>query len=383
MVSFRDSLAEGIRQATCTWAMNVDNFWTSTGNLVAGATGLPNWITTDPSAGLVSRIVCDMDDPIPLPPEPFTGGQCDGILYNCSTTITQTFDDGREFIFPVSGTLVGPISFQQEAQRGGDNVFTGFVGGDGQELGVTGTSVASYSASGTSVSRVDGQADDCGNPPIITNPTNINNNVTNNITYVNNEGNTVNQDINYSFGFAYVDVNLEAEFNIPVNVDVGGVNIPVRFNLSTGDIVFQFGGRGGGPGGGGGDRIVLEPAPPELPPDTGPDIPEPPDPRTEEQIIGAMVTVTALNNQFFGTEVNGGDASNLFLPRLGQVQFTYRFSDGSVAYSEAFGVTNRRQFVPSPRPENTIDATLFPANGVSLFLSLVKDLVQINSQEVN
>lgn len=379
MATFGESLVQGVRDAFCEWQSNVDSFWSSIGNQVSASTGIPDFLIPNPNAGLAGRLICNNDDPTLPPPVPFMGGQCPGEDYNVNIQIDWVSNGFPQPPAFGIGVLTGPLTYVNGPVEGSNQSRIGIVDVNGDFEGLeTSAPIDEGAITSSTITRVDGMPDDCGNPPVAANPTLIQNNITNNITYDNSQGMTVNENITYAFGFAYVDADVN--LLVPIDVSIGSINVPVRFNLSTGDISFSFGGRGGGEGGGGGDRIILEPAPPEAPDDTGPDIPEPPDPREEESIVGALVTVTSITPPFNGTQVDGGVSSDLYLPRLAQVQFTYRFSDGATGFSEAFSITNRRQFVPSPRPENTIDATLFPAQGVTLFLSLVKERDQVNSQ---
>ena len=375
-MSFIDALADGIRSATCTWSQNVDSFWTSVGNLISGQTGLPPWLVTDQSAGLVQRVVCNSQTPTPLPNVPFTGGQCSGILYNVSWIISLINSSGTQFDFPGSGQFEGPISRVDGAVSpdGDDQLW--LIRGATSEITALATSVSqTVFYTSFNVSRVDGMPDDCGDPEPSVSPVNVVNNITNNITYNDNTGAPVVEVVNYNFGFAYVDAN--AEFFIPITVDVGGISIPVRFNVSTGDISFNFGGRGGGGSGGGGDTIILEPEPPDSPDDVP--VPTPPaeDPREELQIVGVMVTTTNIGVGFAGTQVDGQLAPDLYLPRLAQVLFEYRFSDGSVGWSTPLPVNNRREFVESPRPGNTIGAQIIQAPGVTAVFSIVREREEV------
>ena len=235
MVGFREAVVGGIRDAVCEWSNNVDNFWTSVGNLASETIGIPGFLTPNPSTSLIGQFVCDRPMPIPVPPIPFTGGQCPGIQYRVEMDIRLTnINTGNDQVVDRAAIGVGPASWGTVTQPNGNvtigfNFNGAFNGALTYNPGVEMAEVIAFVPT-----RLDGMPDDCGDPPPSVNPINVNNNVTNNITYEDNSGNTVNQDIDYTFGFAYVDVN--ADFNIPVRVDVGGITIPVRFNVSTGDI---------------------------------------------------------------------------------------------------------------------------------------------------
>lgn len=128
-------------------------------------------------------------------PPPFTGGQCPGVEYSISGTGEAVTDpcpgspaSPSTITLGVGGTLYGPISGpffvgQSSASCGGNNVvtveFEGFDAGGSPaktvrtfSSGRSDVKIPTPTISGLTVTRIDGQPDDCGSlPPEIQPPT--------------------------------------------------------------------------------------------------------------------------------------------------------------------------------------------------------------------
>lgn len=243
---FADKLAETVRGFACNLWNNFPDQITQNRNLASSF------------ARGVMTAACTPNNP-PPPTEPFTGGQCDQIQYLIRVEFRptptdpfslQTLGAGNPFFGPIQSLQLRFDSNFQPANdeagfpeidgtspnRGDFRLFsveTNPTTGEPQERltqfgfntpGQTGT------ARFVEIVRLDGQPDNCGNPPPIYPPTNpTSNDYTTIITINNDDGTTVN------FPLTYIPITN----NFPLNFDLGGISI----SLDLGGVNFNFDGR--------------------------------------------------------------------------------------------------------------------------------------------
>lgn len=226
--------ADGLKGTVC-------GIWESApGRLIRGEPGDP---FSNPATGAFYDMMNSYcaDEPGFVPPQadvPFAGGQCP-VLYNVGTTWTVTRNlTGQVFTASATSQFIGPIRVAGTQNVNG--AIAGYINtGNGTVAATDQFDVeewSDFSWGVTNVQRVDGQADNCGNPPIrfpgfpqpddedgidITIPIEVSPNVT-------------------------VDVEVDI---VP---DITNVNIPVLINnrvvaeINLGGVNFNVGAGGGG-----------------------------------------------------------------------------------------------------------------------------------------
>lgn len=236
---------------------------------------------------------------------------------------------------------------------------------------------ASVVAQIVSVSRRDGQPDNCGSLPVTIPPPPAGYNRTNiNITYQNNDGIDITVPVAFFVGLAFI--NASAQVEIPVNFTVNAnVSFPITFNLSTGGFTLNwnptFNNPNGSPvnvpfpGGGTGSNPndYAFDNPPPTPPggDEFTDVVPPGDQRTELVIRAVMVTVTNNPPVTRGVIFQTGGNPDIYPPDLGMIQFQIRVGQ-SVAWTNNIRVLNQRAFIECPWMGGAIDVKGTPRTGV-------------------
>jgi len=304
---------------------------------------------------------CNM--PPPEPPAPgFTGGQCAGVLYDVTYSYdltTDKFTNPPGTYTPQSGTsrVTGKVNgitkevstFLASAKLltdGGDVNIGGASSGFANNVDIINLSI-------DNITRVGGGADDCGDPPPVIPPYEPGSNTYgDNITYVNNEGDTLTIPVVIALGYADIDIN--GQLSIPVKLDFSlnpELNVSGEFNFNTGDFNPTIGYPGNSnsgcsfPSDGYGSDDT--PDSPAIPAPEAPDRPEPdPDaPKREEIIAACIVIVTQLDGK--ETVVFQDDNPDIILPGAGYVQFLIRVGTLS-GWTEPIAVKSSRAFIPCP-----------------------------------
>jgi len=318
-----------------------------------------------------NRVLCDRNEPLPENPPPFTGGQCPGVEYDVFFTydyfgarapecdLTQN-DRTRRGLGPVSGVGVrtGPSS---TPGRYLSEMFVTFA--DGEQVGpstFTDDECAGYVLTGVTITRTDGQPDNCGNPtpPIAPFPP-TGDTVDIDITYVNNEGDNVTElgDLVIFAPVVIAPVTVVA----PIRIDLPDVSFNGDIVLSPDfDIRLRPPSFRRGPGG------IDSPPPPENP-DTSPTTPQ--DDSTR-RIIGAIATVTSDPSSGLATEISSDDGPDLFVPRMGTLSFRVR-ADTALSWTAPVDIKTTRQFISAPENVQTLDAVASPNPNYSISVSLV------------
>lgn len=333
--------------------------------------------------GLYPIFLCD--DP-PLPPRlpPFTGGQC-----NTSYQVNYFYElrnyDDPSFVQPTNGfvnlpgAILGavelPSTLPKQAwgiqfQQPGQPVSVSGGASTGGRFYIDPFSI-------TSVTRLDGLPDNCGDPPLPPIPPPApNSNVTNTtITYNNSQGGTTNIDATLTVGIAFV--NASAEVVIPVTVNFApNASLTVNVNASTGGVTINPGPETGLPrypdddcnGTGYQDDDPESPLPPS---DSDPSDPDD-NPDNEEVIVAVVVTVTEIESRK-PTQILQTGNPDVYAPYLGLVNFLIKAGvNEGAAWSQDLYVKNRRQFIPCPWEGGAIAVDGTPIPGVEWVLTPIR-----------
>lgn len=214
-------------------------------------TNTPQWLLPDvlgDPGGIMARAfydnICRPDFPAPTLPTPaFSGGQCP-VQYNVSYTITAFFPPNPPGSFSTSGTVsvFGTIKGTKVEQVGAQwNVYlvAGANGNPGASVQTSLLSIATTYNSPvvtiTSISRVDGQPDNCGDPT----PTDDRIPPINQIEY-NTDIEVGGVDITVPIVVIRPTFDVDVNFRPEVVVNVGGIDVNfqldgITFNIQPGD----------------------------------------------------------------------------------------------------------------------------------------------------
>lgn len=309
----------------------------------------------------------------------FTGGQCEGFQYTITTTQDFTGVPPRP-----SGTqgqtnsAIGRISSVQFNVDSGNFNRTTLVIVDSQgsrtilvnppatDDGVNPS--FTYSNFTYAVAKTNGTPDNCGDATPSYPPYSPGDNIVNdNVTIINNEGDTVTIPVVIAFGYA--TLNVDGTINIPVNVQFTGnatLNGNFNFNYNTGDVQPDVTNPNApipspcsDPGGYVPDPSI--PDPPASIPDEPPLDPPTTDPAERERLLkGCIVTTSVLDGN--ETVLFQEDNPDIYIPAVGYVQFKVRVGDAS-AWTNDIPVKCLRTFVPCPWDAGAIDVRGTPRFG--------------------
>lgn len=343
-----------------------------------------------------SRQFCNDEPPPPAPP--FGGGQCSTkykvrIRYNATNTVINEPVTGfyeNNYWGPIGGLVVTKPSVTYNP-NGSDVALKCYGrGSDPTPLPVqVAFNVASQPWNDTvwsieSITRLDGQPDNCGDPAPIVPPYNPNDfSIDTDITYTNKDG----IDITIPVGIIIAPVKIDADFNLTV---------PVKFTFSPNfyfDPTFNFNVDVDLNMGGGDDRISPPYVPPNEPPRGTPPSsddpddyfpsPSPPDPPTETPdppapdpgdpprrvIRGVLVTVGSISDNAKPTQIGQAENPDIFAPALGYVSFQIRLGNGSGGWTSDIPVKNIRNLIPCPWGGGALSVKGTPTLGVTWTLT--------------
>lgn len=401
-MTFSDSLAEATQDGICTLIDGFGRFselMKRTGIAPGSQFSVNYWRA-------LSRRVCNKEQPGEDPP--IEGGQCP-VQYNVTVTWTRSTGFSctmapqsvlRTVWGPITGLSIENLEPDEPVNPSWRIELTCFGNGPTPTAQPVKVLVSQFTNAGdscpdpeiqdVSIARVDGLPDDCPgyippNPP----PPGWNNIIINNFTWVNNEGDVINEgDLGLIFGFAYF--NDSFDLDVPIKVDVGGINFNGTFNFDRGAFEFDFSrdiiNNNGPPGlrppdGPGGD------APPSLPgaPDSPDDIEPDPDVREdddnedgedegESRIVALRVVVTAVNNESIGTFIQRSNP-DIAIPNYGYVQFFIPTGEGEGGWTADIPIKNANHFVPCPWPEGATNARGTARQGVSWTIQALRSKI--------
>jgi len=379
MATLGEGIASAVRRGFCqalpgvvTGALLFTALSATTG--VGAAAGL----ATAAGAAAIYGYGCNRplpDDAFPAPP--FTGGQC-AVNYTVSIAWTGTHPTSSTSGIGTAFSVRGPITGARSINVDG-NLTNQVLASPNPPSNTTGI----YSAGGvgnwfdsggsnptariTNVVRNGGGPDNCGSlPPQPPGPiTAPDATVDETVTYINNEGDTVNIPIVIAYGYANVDVNGQLIIPISANLDLNPVvNFNGNFNLQTGDVNINLGDPANPSGSNG--PCGNDPAPnPDIPDPTlplPPSEPLPPgdDVRPERRKImrGCQVVTTAINGRT--TEIDQGNNPDIYVPALGYVNFLIQVG-GKTGWTSDIPVKNTNQIIECPWVSGAIDVKGTPS----------------------
>ena len=345
MSNFLDSLERGIKQAYCQGLLENPRFASNAGGLT-DLPGLRDYFDA------VNALICDRP-PAPLPYllPPFSGGQC-FTTYSVVFQYTDQFGQRQTNNQQITGRVLGPY----QVDTGGETFQTGIERQQTPNGPVSRTLIATVFRPGgvdpaiTSVTRVDGQLDDCGDPAIdpLPEPGPITVNV--DVTYGPN--NEFSLTVPVIFGVAYI--SLDGSISIPV--DVGGINLTGNLNFDGDfdfslDIPINIGG-GDSPG-------------PNLPgdPSVDPGPGDEPDP-SDRVIVGVFVRAPSISSNL-PTLLPQNGAPTVLAPRVGTVKFLVRGGERS-GWTPDVPVKSARAYIPCPAPQGAVAVAVTGDYGTEL-----------------
>lgn len=394
MSAYNDALEEGLHSAFCDLAVRGIG-----SGLVFAA------FTAETGAGLLAGLAASAlsahayatycgRPPEPPPygtPQPWTGGQCDGVHYVVSISFAlilapmgSNVNVGR-----VGGNFdaVGPVryarAYEDNPTSNDLRIQAGWKGGSADVSVVKGVNEDPENPQWAMqdvlivVTRPDGLPDICGNPPPLPPPDRLDR--PGDITYINNEGDTVNSPVHFDFRGARIGLN--GDVNIPVNIRFDldpTLNISGTININTGHFTPNNGppGTPTGPGPGPGNVVTPPGTPPGTPPSVPPDPPtDPPDPDNDpprKVIRGVVVTSTIA--EVSATQIFGENIPDIFAPNLGYVSFLYKV-DQTYAWSHDIPVKNAKQLIEVPWGYGAYDVKSTSRTGVTFSLIPIYDYV--------
>lgn len=382
MVTFREGLISGLRQSLCSWLDDTD------ANVRGWTEKTFGRSASNPVLSGLKGLVCSSPPLPPVSTPPFVGGQCPGVVYRitgrrmaerrrCSDdSIVAVIDADFERTLP--GPISGPTRADEYGSCDGTRLqrvvwtWTGvFANGDPALATVAVGNVSSeYVAAESitfSVSRVDGQPDDCGDPPPVSNPPST---VDGgwplppvNIIYDNSTGGTT--EINVAPVIFAPVVNVDGSILAPVSIVAPNININANVRLGgPGGIDIDFGERQPP----GSDTTVDAPPPPQ-PPQL--EVPPPDDDDTERRIIGVVATVTDIDGNPASEIGQPGGGPTAYVPDLGLVSFAISAGSEGFGWTSVERVKNTRAYIACPAPQGAINVKGAPRPGVTWELTPV------------
>lgn len=359
------------------------------------------------------RKFCNQE-PTPAPMVPYNGGQCP-VGYEIGYSSTDKPSDDVAFVSSGSVRVWGPVlGFQYENSNdgitNGKYTVTCFglfdlgppsVVSRREEIARTIFPLSRnpiLRATIRYIRRIDGQPDNCGNPPgsippIIPPPPSVNNN----FTYIDNSGNNITVPLTFVAGFAFLDIN--GKLNVPIRVDINpdfdfpttvSPSFTINFNVDTGDYevgptTYNDPNDPNGPGvfspNPGGDSSPFNYGPGSPPPapssDAPPPLAPPPDGNTERVIRAVLVSTTALSSTATPTTLAQNVNPDVHVPDLGLVSFLIRTGGVTGGWTEDIRVKNKRQFIPCPWEGGAFDVQATPRRGVQFELTKIYGLKDV------
>jgi hypothetical protein len=280
-------------------------------------------------ANKIRKQLCNSSVPVTLPTVPWSGGQCDCHRYQINVTLAYRQGDGPWQSTDFRNRFRGPIEKIEPWKNGSGSSHgvtfkcRGFNFTDLNSWPSCGSvvfptnfrSVAGDPVTDQYILNVEIEqapdGDDCGGKiappftPVI---------VTRNFTYVDNREIEFTEEGDFVIN---APILIGGNLIAPITVNVGGVEFPLNFNLSTGDIDVNF------------EVDFPSPEPPigeENPVDNPTD--DEPEQETDELIYGLILYGRPIAGPHVNTTlVDQGDAPILNLPRISNVYFQIPVGD--------------------------------------------------------
>lgn len=379
MTTYGDGLTNAVRNAFCTALGTINNYNNYFASLPFGFTNIASGPVSN-----IYRLVCNREPPQP-PPPPFRGGQCCGLNYNVFVSATTKREGEAAESGTSSGTFFGRIDritleFPTEFSYNVAVYWAPAPGCSTQQRSVIagGAGAKKYEKDQCIINDINvfpvSGSDDCGDPPPIIPPPDNNYHRPNiEFNYQPDFGPEVN--LNGILIFARPTVNFNGNLNIPVRIDLGGVNPTFngQLNLNGPLLQFNFGSPNYSPSPSPTpDDFTPPPDVPEVPDDVPtpilPPSPNVPDDDTTPVIRGVIVTSTIVPGNA-GIIYQDGNP-DIYIPNIGFVNFLVAIGQ-QVAWTVDLPVKNRRCLIPCPWEGGAIAVRGTPREGVSWQLSPV------------
>lgn len=330
---------------------------------------------------------CPVPPPVPpgdyLPGDPpFSGGQCMMAPYRLAFSFLGSPSS--------SGIVFGPISEAGFVLTGpgpsfGQVRITGFDS-SGNPLTLSPASGNAESFSDFQLIRTDGQPDDCGDPPpappaVEPPPPNDPSPPGTDIVVDLPDVGPTNITFSPTVGPFYIDVGLN--IRVPVRVNIRntniGINFPIDVDINLTDPTDPPRIPPGEPDDENPDgRPRLPDCPPPPPCDEMPEEPEDPDEEPNEpdeplrEVLAIVVRSTVDRSAVAASEIAQDSGANIWAPRLGNIQFSYETTDGSVVWSPDFPIKTENFIQDSPYMGLLCTgAVATPDRGVTLQVSTI------------
>lgn len=379
MNTFREVLTDGIRNGICEVLETGRNYFDWVQDIGVPGQGIAR-IPTD----VAYRYLCNREPPA-FPPPPFTSGQCPTLYAVRTVGIARSPQFGELPFDGTIGNILGPISNITVGVIPQGSVVLTVTGQPRQTVpdGVyryelisgtpgTGLQVESYQIFGPN--RQDGQPDNCGSPSPVPEPPDENYRQRDiNITYQDNS--ETNIDLSGSFTFGSPTINLRGELVIPVRIDIGDINIPIKgeLNINNPQLNLDFRNINYGPSAQPNPDNYRSPDdtppnPPDVPDDVLPPSPNDPEDEPRRVIRGVIVTTTETPEDF--GVVFQDDNPDIYIPNLGYVNFQIAVGP-TTAWTVDLPVKNLRCFIPCEWEGGAIAVRGTPRSGVTWILSEV------------
>ena len=397
MATFTEALKNAARSAACSVADLSQSLFPKPPGLDAFGFAKRAFAFRD----TFKRQFCNDEPPPPAPP--FTGGQCSTkyrVEVRWTATDPQTGDPLGSFIIsdywgPILGVRTQKPSITYDP-NGGDCYIR--CHGRGSNLTPLPTPLEFRIGAQPyndvnyfifSITRLDNQPDNCGDPAPIVPPYNAPDfSIDGDITYTNNDG----IDITIPVGILIAPVKVDANFNLTV---------PVKFTFSPNfyfDPAFNFNIDVDLNLGGGDDKISPPYVPPDepyrptpgpstdpddyypptSPPSPPPEVPDPPAPDPEDDpapvIRAVLVTVTEALPTAKATIIGQGTNPDIYAPSLGYVSFQIRLGNGSGGWTSDIPVKNKRNLIPCPWGGGALSVAGTPMPGITWTLTPIYGL---------
>lgn len=372
--TFTESAKAAVRNAICTYARRVDNAnsWLQ-GVVGPGAPAVP--LAREIRATACGDPFVDETGVAP----PFLGGQCSGTRYRFDYEAESRFNPPGcgDRVISGGGTLAdsnfeiwGPVSnvrLEGEFQSCGLTMFSRIEADYFTPEGVPRSGRLNFSdlriVNLTSLifTRIDGNPDVCGDPPPEFPPFPVEG-VTINIDfdYVNEEGNTINQE-----GDLILFAPIVGSFNslfAPIKLDFGGFTLDGTVELAPEfNITFNPSSVDDGVGTPTGDPLPL--------PDPDDD-PQDPEDRDDSTIIGVQIRAETTGGER-ASAIFADPGPTIYAPRLGTVSFRVAIGTTS-GFTNDIPIKNRNCYIPCPEPRGARGVRVSFEEGVTGEYSLVR-----------